>query len=181
MFQQLGRQVSRGVFVVGIVVCLAPGAAYLRAQAGSTDGQSEPKRATVSEVDATEQITLVDEIVTVPDSRPAADNPPAGASQVPLRDPTQPSPDMRAMLAPATAGVARLELPPLILKARLLGGRGPATAVLGLDQQLYPVHEGSELTLTDARWAGQQYRVVEISAEAVRLESVPHGRGWTLY
>jgi hypothetical protein len=65
--------------------------------------------------------------------------------------------------------------------ARLVGEIGPATAVLGLEEVWYRVHENSELTLTGNRWAGQQFRVVEISPEAVRLESVPGGRSWILY
>jgi hypothetical protein len=106
---------------------------------------------------------------------------PAESPTVPLQDPTQPSPTMRALLAPVESGTTVAEFPSLILKARLVGGLGPARAVLGLEEELYRVQEGSELTLTGSRWAGQQFRVVEISPEAVRLESVPGGRSWALY
>ncbi len=141
---------------------------------------------------------------------PATAVPGAGAANVPLRpheparDPTAPSPLLRELLKPAGKQSKISELPFIQIKGRIIGGLQPNSALLqiGVDDQQplnsnaartphnvalrqngnhsYLVQKGTELTIPGGGGDTQTLRVVEITADEVRIEIAPLGRVLTL-
>lgn len=93
------------------------------------------------------------------------------------RDPTQPGPNMRRLLAPRSKGLA---VPNIQLKARIVTAGQPPVVILGIDKNMYLAKLGDEFTPAgDAN--GLSIRVTTINEREVRLDLSPLGRSVILY
>lgn len=112
-------------------------------------------------------------------ARPAASavpkptEPPAPA----LRDPTEPGPDLRALLAPQAKAA---ELPALELKGRLMTPGQRPLALIGVGGQTIAAHEGDELQVA-GKFGATELRVTAITPTEVRLEAPLLKRNFSLY
>jgi hypothetical protein len=95
-----------------------------------------------------------------------------------LRDPTQPGPQLRQILAPAAvAGSSNpTAMPHMSLKARVIRRGQPGTALLEIDGMLHAVHEDEEITVATGRTGLITLRVVKLTAATVRVELEPYHR-----
>ncbi len=109
-----------------------------------------------------------------------------GGASRPLRDPTQPGPQMREILGPAEgvlqqSPAALPSVPQLVLKGRVIPRDRPGAAILEVDGKLISVQKGSEATVSTGRTGLVTLRVLEIDVSAVRLEVLPQGQEVTLH
>ena len=103
--------------------------------------------------------------------------PSVSGPQEPPRDPTQPGPQMRDLLAPKPKNQG---LPPLELKGRILAAGQTPLVLLAMDKHLFVARQGAEIGL-DGSYGGMSIRVVEVTSGEVRLEIAPLGRTIHLY
>ena len=135
-------------------------------------------------------------LLTVADRAPAQTPPPPN----PAHDPTAVAPGSllwwsslnektRAKYLAAPAGkqpempkqqLKMPELPSIQIKGRIIGGLRPNSVLLQIDTRLYLVQKGMELTIPGAQPDTQTIRVVNVTADEVRIEVVPLGRVLTL-
>jgi hypothetical protein len=117
-------------------------------------------------------------------AQPPRGRPPAGDAPPPdarFRDPTQPSPEMRAAIeatqtVPAGPGLAAAAvplMPQIKLKARLLGAVAPPVALLDVNGRLFVTHEGEETTIANPGGGTSTIIVRELSAAVVTIEVLP--------
>jgi hypothetical protein len=98
------------------------------------------------------------------------------AAKQALRDPTRPGPQLRELISPSRSQAKAAEVPAIQLRGRIVDGPLPNAAMLDIDQQPYLLRKGSEITLTGANAGAQTLRVLDVTAEAVRVEILPLGR-----
>jgi hypothetical protein len=135
---------------------------------------------------------------------PAAPNAGVAGPQEPPRDPTAPSPLLRELLKPAGKQSKMAVLPLIRITGRMIGGLQPNAALLqiGPDDQRpaspnaagkpgiaalqhtgnrsYLVRKGTELLIPGAGSDTQTIRVLDVTADEVRIEIAPLGRVLTL-
>lgn len=103
-----------------------------------------------------------------------------------LRDPTAPSPRVRAALdpsgnrPPAMPGLPSQWIPHVTLKARLVLPGKPAVALIQVDKQLYLVRQGSELNLLGDRGGMVVLQVEAVDRSEVRILMHPLNQLLTL-
>ena len=97
-----------------------------------------------------------------------------------LRDPTSPSPMLRDLIDPGRNQPKSMELPLIQLRGRIIGGGQPSAAMLEIDKHSYLVRKGSEILFPGSRPGAQSIRVLDVTAEEVRLEILPLGRSVSL-
>jgi hypothetical protein len=95
----------------------------------------------------------------------------------PRRDPTQPGPNMRQLLAPRSKA---LNIPAIQLKARIVTAGQVPVVILGIDKNLYIAKLGDEFSPAGDS-SGLTFRVSTVSDREVRLEVTPLGRSVILY
>jgi len=114
---------------------------------------------------------------------PAAEAaPPAGPNATPkppldhgeFRDPTQPGPVLRDLLAPAPTAqrAAQPALPKITLKGRVIPLGKPGSAILEVDGQVRAIQDGKEATIASS--AGLvTLRVSQLDVSEVRVDVLP--------
>ncbi|HWB00851.1 MAG TPA: hypothetical protein VG713_20305 [Pirellulales bacterium] len=126
-----------------------------------------------------------------PDSRPRPNPPrdappqsPATTEIPPVRDPTQPSDQLRNAIdatratPAANAPTAAPGVPQFTIKARLVGRMATPSAILAIDGgQLLNVRKGGEYQLPN----GQLFSVVEISEAGIEIELISSKRRLILH
>lgn len=112
--------------------------------------------------------------------------PPPRREPPPARDPTLPSPSLREAMEAAQpsapgAGPALAALPPLSLKARIVGRSRDPVALLGLGEKgSLVVHAGREYPLSLPGGSGYTLQILSISAQEVEVEVLPLKRRFIL-
>jgi len=112
-----------------------------------------------------------------PLAEPSEAAPPDEAAR-PLRDPTQPGPELREILVPPQAVAQGTvagppPMPQVALKGRVILRQRPGTALLEVDGTLISVRDGADATVAASRAGLLTLHVLEISASAVRVEVLP--------
>ena len=114
---------------------------------------------------------------------PAAEAaPPAGPNATPkppldrgeFRDPTQPGPVLRDLLAPAAnlQRAAQPVLPKISLKGRVIPSGKPGSAILEVDGQVLSIQDGREATIVSSTGL-VTVRVSKLDVSEVRVDVLP--------
>ena len=93
------------------------------------------------------------------------------------RDPTQPGPNMRQLLAPRAKAA---NIPAIQLKARIVTAGQVPVVILDIDRNLYLAKLGDEFSPA-GEFSGLTIRVSAIDARQVRLDVTPLGRSVIIY
>jgi hypothetical protein len=112
-----------------------------------------------------------------PQPKPGTDGDVPAGENAAQRDPTQPGPTMRQLLAPRAKSA---NIPAIELKARMVTAGQSPVVILGIEKNLYLAKLGDEFSPV-GEFGGLTIRVSTITAGEVRLEVTPLGRSVILY